>query len=696
MKIVIVNPLWSSRNILPMNLAELAGYIRQCGNFDVSIIDLNYELKRYVIVGNIIEKSVEIVSAQKPDIIGLTCNTIHVPFCIEFCKEIKNKYKIPIVLGGIHSTFKPDSMFKLSGVDYIVRGEGEETFLELLNTINQGGEFNKIKGLSYRHKNKIFHNPDRPLIKDLSKLSFPAYDLLLPYVCKIRQENEEKDRIFETYICASRGCSYGCIFCSSNRMWRHQRRKTIERIVEEIKYLKIHYKQDYIHFYDDCLPLNKAWFNSLLQELKKIKITWFCLSRIDILDYKLIKRMKNAGCNAIYHGVESGNTRIRKLLNKQLNPKVNNSVIAELVKKEVSIGIKSICSFMIGIPTETKEEIQETIDFAYELKKIGAIIQLWIMTPYPDIKAVILYKKDLIKLNRWKIIRQSDINDYDQFYLYRKFYERYYKENPDFSMFKPNMEIKDFLKIYREGRQKLGLRIHNYSRLYNYIKENGDKKYFIGLGKKIRLNDINNLKFNIIKPMSQVDVLNKTLSYAVPDNCEDCCQLFKVNSNDEIELCTGKKLFKEHYALNRSEIYNYFIKLGIFEAEHRRAGFLCPHFPKGEKSFQLLQKRYNLGVFYINEAKKYFLNENIKKCIKYINKVQRLGCGQDERHLFLGFCYERERKYKKAVDELKVAEKIYPENIQINISLLKCYRNMGKIENSGRELIKLYHKLKKI
>jgi len=304
----------------------------------VSIIDLNYELKKYILSDNIIQKAVDIVSAQKPDIIGLTCNTIHVPFCVEFYKAYKGKYKIPLVLGGIHPTFRPDRMFKLSGADYIVRGEGEETLLELLNTINQKGELHKIKGLSYRYKNKTHHNPDRPLIKDLSRLPFPAFDLLLPYVNRIMKEEEIRGRILEVHFSATRGCPYGCIFCSANKMWRYQRRKPIERIVKEIKYLKTKYKCNYVEFNDDCLPLNKAWFNNLLCAVKKLKIHWSCLSRIDILNYNLLKRMKDASCNSIYHGLESGSARIRELVNKKLKPKVNNNVIAKLVAKEINLG----------------------------------------------------------------------------------------------------------------------------------------------------------------------------------------------------------------------------------------------------------------------------------------------------------------------------------------------------------------------
>jgi anaerobic magnesium-protoporphyrin IX monomethyl ester cyclase len=672
MKIVLVNPLWSFRNELPINLAELAGYIREYGDFHVSLIDLNHELKKYINSDNIIEKAVEIVKAQNPDIIGITCNTIHVPFCVEFCKAYKSKYKVPLVLGGIHPTFRPDRMFKLTGADYIIRGEGEETALELLNAIKQKSEVNEIKGLSYRCNNKIYHNCDRPFIEDLTKLPFPAFDLLPP--------KDKRDKAPRVCICASRGCPYGCIFCSASRMWGYQRRKPIERIVKEIKYLKKKYKCGHIEFWDDCLPLNKVWFNDLLSEVRKLKINWSCLSRVDILDYNLLKRMKDAGCSEIYHGIESGSPRIRKLLEKKLKPKVNNAGITGLVRKEISLGIRSACSFMVGVPTETKEEIRATIDFAYKLKEAGAMIQLWIMTPYLDTKAVRLYKHNLVKVDRWKIIRQSDVNQLDQLYLYSEFYERYYKDNPDFYMFKPDMEMKEFLKIYEEGRIKLGLQVHRGGRLYNYIEEKGNKKYFIGIDRKFRLENMNN---------SDRALLNLT-----PKTCEDCYKLFKVTRNGEIELCTGKKLFKNYYTDDRSLVYILYLKMGILGLGQQRVKPLCPHFPKDKKIFQLLLKRYYRSLQYIDKAEKYFHKRNVKKCIEYVFKAMRLGCKYDIIHFLLGFCYEKNKKYKKALTELKIAERIYPKDIRINISLLKCYKKMGKIKESDREFLRIYYKFK--
>ncbi len=141
-------------------------------------------------------------------------------------------------------------------------------------------------------------------------------------------------------------------------------------------------------------------------------------------------------------------------------------------------------------------------------------------------------------------------------------------------------------------------------------------------------------------------------------------------------------------------IYNFYLRLGFLELEHQRAEPLCPNFPKDKKSFQLLAKRYYKCLHYINRATEYFLEDNIKKCIKYINKTIRLNCRQNSIHLLLGFCFEKNKKYKKALTELKIAEKIYPKNLQINISLLNCYRKIGKIEELDGELLKIYYKLK--
>jgi len=444
MRTVLVNPLWTKAAILPTNLAELAGYIRANGFSDTTIIDLNYELRGAAQPESLVEKAVDAVASMKPDVIGVTCNTVHVPFVAELCRAWKKSSDVPVVLGGIHPTFRPGEMLKLTGADYVVRGEGEVTLLELLRALADGKPVKGIPGLSYRKK-RVCHTPARPLIGDLAELPFPAFDLLLPY-------SKGKNRV---YLSGSRGCPFGCQFCSAHRMWGWQRRKPVGRILEEIAWLRDCFDFGFIRFNDDCITLNREWLGRLLAGLRNLGIGWDCYSRIDTIDRSMMTEMKEAGCLLIYHGIESGSSRLRCMLGKKLPDRITNDYILKTVKQEREAGLLVYCSFMTAIPTETEDEMRETIRLGLSLKEMGATVQFWIMTPYPDIEAVERYRVDLMRLNRWQRLQQADVFAADQYYFYRSYYNKYSRENPDFRMFRPAMELKRFFSIYREGRELL-------------------------------------------------------------------------------------------------------------------------------------------------------------------------------------------------------------------------------------------------
>jgi len=444
MRIVLVNPLWTKAAILPTNLAEIAGFVRAHGFSDTIIVDLNYELRDEAVSDRLVQKAVEIVASTYPDILGVTCNTVHVPFVVEFCRAWRRNCDTPVVLGGIHPTFRPREMLKLTGADFVVRGEGEQTFLQLLNALVDKRPVNKIPGLSYRKK-RICHTASRPLLSDLSALPFPAYDLLLPY-------RHGKNRI---YLSGSRGCPFGCQFCSAHRMWGGQRRKSPVRIAEEIAWLRDRFDFGFIRFNDDCITLHRKWLHELLLKLHGMQINWDCYSRIDTIDERMMKEMKEAGCLLIYHGIESGSQRLRDMLGKKLAPEITSDYIIQTVKKERECGLLVYCSFMTAIPTETEAEMKETISLGLALKDLGATVQFWIMTPYPDIDAVERYRHDLIRLNRWQRLQQADVFAADQYFFYQHYYLNYKKENPDFYMFRPAMDLTRFFSLYKEGREML-------------------------------------------------------------------------------------------------------------------------------------------------------------------------------------------------------------------------------------------------
>lgn len=454
MNVVIINPLWTRRAVLPLNLTELAGYIRAKSNFTISLIDLNFELYGEDNPYLFIEKATSLIRSFKPDVIGLSCNTIHVPFCAELSKNLKATGKEPVVIGGIHGSSVPDRFLRLSHADYIVRGEGEETFLDLLSALDKGQDPHEIAGCSFINTSQEYvHNADRALIPDLDSFPLPAFDLISDYIDNAKKEK----RHLELAYMATRGCSYSCTFCSSNQFWKYQRRKSVNRVIEELKRLLSYTETNDVNFFDDCLTLHKKWFQKLLDQVADLGIMWSFSSRVDTIDQSQLPAIYKAGCRRIYHGLESGSPRIRSILGKKFKTGTTNKSIIDLAREEIRHGITPIMSFMTGIPSETDTEMKETCNLALQLKKTGAKIQYWIMTPYPDIKVVQQHQTEIVYYNRWKHLRQFDLSGPEQHYLYQAFFDKreYRQENPDFALFRNNVDLPEFIDTYKKARKEI-------------------------------------------------------------------------------------------------------------------------------------------------------------------------------------------------------------------------------------------------
>jgi anaerobic magnesium-protoporphyrin IX monomethyl ester cyclase len=750
MKVVLVNPIWTLQNHLPMNLAELAGYIRANGYKDISIIDLNFELRSGFNADFMVERAIDIVNAQKPDVIGITCNTIHVPFCVEFCREYKKRFKNPIILGGIHPTFRPNQMLQLTHADYIVRGEGEETFLELLEALKVNGKVNGIRGCSFWKGNKIIHNPDRPMIKDLYRLPFPAYDLLLRYIHQLKQGNlgawGDLERIS---IVGSRGCPFGCIFCSSSKMWRYQRRKPVARVIEEIQYFTEKCRIREVAIDDDCLSLNKQWFDDLLREISKLNITWSCLTRIDHINLNLLKRMQKAGCRNIYHGIESGSLRIRNILDKKLSFAISNNSIIELAKQEIKIGISPTCSFITGIPTETKKDIEDTVNLCMELRKIGVNLQFWIMTPYVGSKAVQIYKNKLIKLDRWKVLRQSDVNESEQLFLFNKFYYKYSKENPDFYMFKPNIELNQFFELYQMARRKIGILSSKERPLSNYLTEGKRRMYFVAANKKVKVCGINqrgvfsSIYVSLKYPFLEADQVIHSLNKMHPEqillsiksgnahwSTEATQTIFRFITNltaRETQLYLMRQLPLEFFNpgqrnliknLNMpesckdcSELFKInkrdhielctgtelFKKISVTSREVIYNIFMnialwenkptnCI-FSSRSKILHLL-KINGKSYFYMKMAREYFFKNSYDDAINVLIKARKCRYEGWDFYFYLGLCYMKKGKFDKALDKLKKAAKIYPYDSETHFTIAQCHKLRNDFDGMWSEIDK--------
>lgn len=299
------------------------------------------------------------------DIIGLSATTSTAPAAYRLADEIRQQNRrIPLVIGGPHVTFLPDEA--LEHVDYCVRGEGEHTMIELVASLENGGDVENIQGLSYKREGRVYHNPERPLNKDLDALPFPDLSLIEGY-----------GRMRITPIATSRGCPYNCRFCSVIQMFGQKYRvRSVQNVLDEI----IEKKPKQIFFYDDNFTADRNRTKKLLQGIIDHcpKTIWTAQVRPEVAkDEELLQLMFDSGCRLVYIGFESINKKTLKAYNKKLDAEEIPSCIETIHRH----GIKIHGMFVIGADEDTEQTARRTVDFA--LKHKIDTVQLMILTPLP-------------------------------------------------------------------------------------------------------------------------------------------------------------------------------------------------------------------------------------------------------------------------------------------------------------------------
>ena len=337
----------------------------------------------------------------KPDIAGITVWTTFVASVLKvasLCKEYNTS--LPVIMGGPHISIKHDEMIKIcSDVDFLVRGEGEETLLELVSVLQnhrdtksqdkRSKDLRTIKGLSYRENDKIVNNPPRPFIENLDSMPYPARELL----CNKNTYTSEDMGLIMT----SRGCPYNCLYCATSIWQRKVRYRSIDNIIHEIKHVIDRYNTQQFTFKDDSFTVNRRRIVEFCRRLKeeKLNISWDCNTRVDLIDEELLRTMKSAGCNSIKVGIETGSDRLLKLISKNTTLTQASSAAALLRK----VGIHWTGYFMMGLPSETKQETYQTLAFMKELKPDFASLSVY--EPFPGTGLFdIGVKKGLVQKDR--------------------------------------------------------------------------------------------------------------------------------------------------------------------------------------------------------------------------------------------------------------------------------------------------------
>ena len=350
----------------PLGLGYLAAVLRKEG-FKVRIIDDMVENLSFDTLLKRLKKSI---------MVGITSTTPTFNSALRYARRIKEALPdIFVILGGVHVTFRPLDAVKNSFVDAICVGEGEETVVEVAERVEVGKTLEDVKGVIYRSGNEIVDNGPREFIKDLDSLPFPAYDLM-----PLEKYSLFGEHLEQFPVITSRGCPFACRYCSSSLFMGHRfRARSAENVVDEIEWLVGDFNAKHIAFSDDTFTLSRRRVEAICNEIKRrgIDIEWSCSSRVDTINEDMLKKMKEAGCSAIYYGVESASEKILNFYRKRIDfEKVKRAV--ELTKK---YDIMVICSFIIGAPMEKKEDMKATLKFALKLNPDYA--QFSILTPYP-------------------------------------------------------------------------------------------------------------------------------------------------------------------------------------------------------------------------------------------------------------------------------------------------------------------------
>jgi len=315
----------------------------------------------------------------KPDLIAMTIYTLSRPFAYELIEKIKAQTELPIVLGGAHvSTIKKD-ILRETKADFGIMYEGEYSLIELINEIESGHpDFSVVKNLIWRDKDAIVENPIRPYLTDLDSLPFPQFGF---YDIKPHLGFREK----LVPLITSRGCPFGCNFCSVRLyMGRGFRKRSAKNVFEEIKYQceKGYHQFD---FNDDCFTLDRNRAEDILDLIiasgMKISFQFYNGLRVDTVDPPLLKKLKEAGCFYISYGCESGNEQILKDIQKA----VTLQEVRDATRWTRAAGIACSVNFIIGHKGETYKTAMDSINFARSLPV--NFVNFYNLIPYPGTDA---------------------------------------------------------------------------------------------------------------------------------------------------------------------------------------------------------------------------------------------------------------------------------------------------------------------
>ncbi len=350
---------WAVASLGP---STITAYIRQAGH-DATMFRATVDHDAADVI--------EHIRAENPGILGISLTTKQWQRARRLVAEIRARIDIPVVAGGLHPTFAPEEVLANPGFDYVCLGEGEESMRDLLDALDGGAATDSIANIWVKGGRRPAM---RPPFSPLDDMPFMARDVL-----------DEKPGVI--HISTQRGCPFPCTYCAA-RMWNELyeegskafgRRRSVDNVIAELKEIRSRGPLVWVAFLDDTFTLHHPWVRDFCDRYEdEIGVDFSVLARVETVNERLMHRLAKAGCKMVTYGIESGSYRVRRDI---LSRPVKNQRFKDVMRWTADAGMMSVNNYMLGLPGETREDLEQTLQLAAELDAYD--FAYYVFYPFP-------------------------------------------------------------------------------------------------------------------------------------------------------------------------------------------------------------------------------------------------------------------------------------------------------------------------